>query len=197
MPTYNSQTGHHDLPVDTELPARLALLEELGLNDRRPMAEMDALADRFAIATSDLKGGQVFTGIINIITHDQFFAGLSTPRAAGGHSTGEASAAHTERTMSRSEGWCVYTLDRRLAFTLDDVRDWPRSVGNGAMHKLGVKTYLGAPMIHPSTGISLGTACVIGRQVTKWDTKAVDLSKLIAAEAVGQLMSLSARRALI
>ncbi|MGW0538290.1 GAF domain-containing protein [Streptomyces sp. NPDC003032] len=197
MPTYNNATGRHDAPIDRELPKRLALLEELGLNDPRPMQELDALASRFAEAASALTGGLELNGIVNIITHDQFFAGLSTPRAAGGHSTGRACAPHTERTMSRTEGWCVYTLDRRKAFPLNNVLDYPRSAGNGAMHKLGVKTYLGAPMIHRPTGISLGTACVIGRQETQWDREAVDLSKRFAEEAVALLAPHTSRGTLI
>ncbi|MEV7198048.1 GAF domain-containing protein [Streptomyces sp. NPDC093510] len=197
MPTYNNATGRHRPPVDTDLEARLALLKDLGVDARRPIAELDALAARFADSASAHSGGQPLIGIVNIITHDQYFAGLSTPRTAGGHSSGQTTAASTERTMSRNEGWCVFTVDRRKAFPLDNVLDYPRSAGNPAIYKLRVRTYLGAPMIHPATGIILGTACVIGRQVTAWDSEAVDLSKHYAEEAVELLTSDAVRRALL
>ncbi|MGV2917204.1 GAF domain-containing protein [Streptomyces alfalfae] len=194
MTTYNNATGRHDAPLDPELPNRLGLLEALGLSELRPMQELDELATRFAKDASALTGGQELTGIVNIITRVQFFAGLSTPRAARGHSTGQAGAPDTQRTMSRTEGWCVFTLDRRKAFPLNNVLDYPRSAGNGAMHKLGVKTYLGAPMIHQPTGIILGATCVIGRQETQWDREAVDLSKNYAQEAVALLVEHAPRK---
>ncbi|MFF5538510.1 GAF domain-containing protein [Streptomyces cinerochromogenes] len=153
------------------------------MDQQRPIAALDALADRLADALSERTGQPMFRGIVNIVTHEQFFAGLSKPRA-GGQSTSHAPASVAERIMSLTEGWCVYTMARRKAFPLNNVLDYPRSAGNGAMHRLGVKTYLGAPMIHPRTGIQLGTVCGVGTETTQWRREDVELIKQFATEGV-------------
>jgi hypothetical protein len=183
MPTFNPGSSRHDLPVDHELADRLALLMQWGVDHQQPLAELDALATRLAEALGDRAPRRAFRGIVNLMTGDQYFAGLSSP-PPGGQSTGQGSAHLAERTMPRTEGWCVYTLARRRAFPLRDVRDYPRSAGNGAMHRLGVRTYLGAPMIDPATGTSLGTVCTVGTEQTDWTRADVELSKTFAAEAV-------------
>lgn len=190
MPTFNADTSRHDLPVDDELARRLQLLKELGLDQQHPIPELDAFADRVADAISERTGQNSFRGIVNILSHDQFFVGLSQPRN-GGQSTSQAPASVAERIMPRTEGWCVYTLARRKAFPLGNVMDYPRSAGNGAMHRLGVQTYLGAPMIHRATDISLGTVCAVGTETTQWQRADVAVIKQFAQEAIDLIEQLT------
>jgi GAF domain-containing protein len=189
MTTFNSDTSRHGLPEDHELPRRLQLLKELGLDQQQPIPELDALADRVADAFIERTGQLSFRGIVNIVARDQFFVGLSRPRT-GGHSTSQAPAPVADRMMPRTEGWCVYTLARRTAFPLNNVLDYPRSAGNGAMHRLGVKTYLGAPLIHAATGTSLGTVCGVGTLTTQWTLEDVELMKELAQEGTGLIEQL-------
>lgn len=190
MPTFNTETSRHDLPADHELSRRLQLLKELGLDQQHPIPELDALADQVADAVGERTGQLSFRGIVNLVAHDQFFVGLSRPRS-GGQSTSQTPASVADRVMPRTEGWCVYTLDRRKAFPLNNVLDYPRSAGNGAMHRLGVKTYLGAPMIHAATGISLGTVCAVGTETTQWQRDDVTLIKQFAQEAIDLIEQLT------
>jgi GAF domain-containing protein len=183
MTTFNRETSRHGLPEDHELPRRLQLLQELGLDQQRPIPELDELADRVADAFIERTGQPSFRGIVNIVGRENFFVGLSRPR--GGHSTSQAPVPVADRIMPRSEGWCVYTLARRTAFPLNNVLDYPRSAGNGAMHRLRVKTYLGAPIIHAATGISLGTVCGVGTLTTQWTLADVELMKEFAQEGGG------------
>ncbi|MEU5083032.1 MULTISPECIES: GAF domain-containing protein [Streptomyces] len=184
MTTFNSETSRHGLPEDHELPRRLELLAELGLDQQRPIPELDALADRVADAFIERTGQPSFRGIVNIVAHEQFFVGLSRPRS-GGHSTSQDPDPVADRIMPRTEGWCVFTLARRTAFPLNNVLDYPRSAGNGAMHRFRVKTYLGAPIIHAATGICLGTICGVGTLTTQWTLADVERMKEFAQEAGG------------
>ncbi|MFF7097791.1 GAF domain-containing protein [Streptomyces rubradiris] len=185
MTTFNSQTSRHGLPEDPDLPRRMELLAELGLDQQRPIPELDALGDRVADAFIERTGQPAFRGIVNIIGRDQFFVGLSRPRTTS--HTSQAPAPVAERIMPRTEGWCVFTLARRKAFPLNNVLDYPRSAGNGAMHRLRVKTYLGAPIIHAATGISLGTVCGVGTETVQWTLEDVERMKQFAGEAADQM----------
>ncbi|MFI0813942.1 GAF domain-containing protein [Streptomyces echinatus] len=190
MATFNTETSRHGLPEDHELPHRLQLLRELGLDQQRPIPELDAFSDQVADAFSERTGQRSFRGIVNIVAREQFFVGLSRPQT-GGHSTSQAPASASDRIMPRTEGWCVYTLARRTAFPLNNVLDYPRSAGNGAMHRLGVRTYLGAPLIHAETGISLGTVCGVGTETTQWKRDDVALIKQFAQEAIDLIEQLT------
>ncbi|MEE4495089.1 MULTISPECIES: GAF domain-containing protein [unclassified Streptomyces] len=188
MPTFNAESGRHDPLVDHELDARLELLHRLGLDLKRPIPGLDALADSLAEDSGRLTGhpdgADGYFSMVNIITRDQHFVGLHVPSPTRGQSQTSAPPASADsRSMPLNEGWCVYTLDRRKALPLPNVLDYPRWAGNPAINKLGVESYLGAPLVHKGTGITLGTVCVVGREETQWGLKGVELVKSYAERA--------------
>ncbi|MGW0883254.1 GAF domain-containing protein [Streptomyces sp. NPDC002671] len=184
MPTFNPTSGLHDTPTDPELAQRKLLLPHLGLGEDRPIPELDALARRLAEATSELVGHQEIGTMVNIIQDDQYFVGLYLPPATSGASQASTPPTTNLRTMPLSEGWCVHTLQRRSSLPLDNVLDMPRWSGNTAISKLRVKSYLGTPLIHRPTGISLGTICAVSTVENKWGRAGVDLIKGFGEETL-------------
>jgi GAF domain-containing protein len=61
------------------------------------------------------------------------------------------------------------------------VCDYPRFAGNPVVDKLGIRTYVGAPLID-RTGTVLGTICVIDREPRPWGHAGLDLIKERAAD---------------
>ena len=90
--------------------------------------------------------------MVNFIDENrQFFAGLHTP--AGTHSGSDLGAAaasggaEVSRFMARDHGYCPHVVVRRKALVLDDVCDYPRFAGNPVVDEIGIRSYLGAPLI--------------------------------------------------
>ncbi|MGW2695664.1 GAF domain-containing protein [Streptomyces sp. NPDC001296] len=177
MPTFNPTSGLHDTPADPDLEQRKALLPHLGLAEDRPIPVLDDLARKLAEAVSELVGHQELGAMVNIIQDDQYFAGLYLPTATGGASQASPPPTTSLRRMPLSEGWCVHTLQRRKPLPLDNVLDMPRWSGNTAISRLRVKSYLGTPLIHRATGISLGTMCAISTVENNWGRAGVNLMK--------------------
>ncbi|MEU6813987.1 GAF domain-containing protein [Streptomyces sp. NPDC046860] len=182
MPTFNPASGLHDGPEDPDLARRKKLLPHLGLAEDRPVPQFDDLARRLAAAASKLVGHQHLGTMVNIIQDDQYFAGLYLP--AGGASQADTPATTSMRRMPLSEGWCVHTLHRRRALPLNDVHAMPRWSGNTAISRLRVQSYLGVPLIHPSTGVALGTVCAISTVQNNWGHAGVDLIKDFGKQAL-------------
>ncbi|MFD8569448.1 GAF domain-containing protein [Streptomyces sp. NPDC057694] len=176
-------------PVDKEGPQRAGRLLRLGLG-RRPEAAFDLFADRLA----DVTGAPC--AMVNFIDeHRQFFAGLHTP--AGGHRGGHrrtrpraAADAVADsaigRSMARDHGYCPHVVARRRALVLDDVRDYPRFAGNPVVDEIGIRSYLGAPLLDDRTGLALGTVCVVDTAPRAWGRSGLATIK----EMAGELMDL-------
>lgn len=168
-------------PEDKDAPARVRRLRRLGLGERAEPA-FDAFAHRLAEVAAAPYSKVTFIG-----EEQQFFAGLHTPdragRAAGDTATGEAGAG---RRMGREYGFCPHVVVRRKALVLEDVRDYPRFAGNPLVDEIGVRSYLGAPLID-STGIALGTICVEDVEPRPWGKAGLETIKSMAAELAGQL----------
>ncbi|MEU0722814.1 GAF domain-containing protein [Streptomyces sp. NPDC006140] len=198
MPTFDNDSGRHDLvPADRELHTRMGLLPVLNLVDDQPVAQLDALASALAAEAADLvRNPAGFHSMVNIMKNGyQYFAGMYVPVGRGG---GESQAAATEippvqRFMPRNEGWCVHTLDRRKVLPLEDIYDYPRWSGNGAVAKLGARTYLGGPLIHQSTDTGIGTICLVGDRVTAWGRSGVSLLKHYQQQTLTLIDELSAQ----
>jgi GAF domain-containing protein len=60
---------------------------------------------------------------------------------------------------------------RRKALVLDDVCDYPRFAGNPVVDKIGIRSYLGAPLLDDRTGTALGTVCVVATEPRPWVVK--------------------------
>ncbi|CAM5291984.1 GAF domain-containing protein OS=Streptomyces alboniger OX=132473 GN=CP975_31330 PE=4 SV=1 [Streptomyces alboniger] len=156
-------------PVDKEAPARVRRLRALGIGGR-PEPALDAFAGRLA----ELTGAPY--AMVNFIDEErQFFAGL---HAAGGGSVG--------RYMDRDHGYCPHVVVRRKALVLEDVRDFPRFAGNPVVDEIGIRSYLGAPLVD-RTGMALGTVCVVDVEPRRWGRAGLDTIKAMAAELVGQI----------
>ncbi|MYW62872.1 GAF domain-containing protein [Streptomyces sp. SID8379] len=177
-------------PVDKEGPDRARRLRRLDLG-QRPEPAFDMFADRLADVT-----GAPYAMVNFIDENRQFFAGLHTPD--GGHRGGELSAAAAEsvadssvsRYMARDHGYCPHVVVRRKALVLEDVCDYPRFAGNPVVDEIGIRSYLGAPLIDDRTGLALGTVCVVDTEPRPWGRSGLATIKAMA----GELMDLVRRR---
>ncbi|QIP83466.1 GAF domain-containing protein [Streptomyces sp. Tu 2975] len=169
-------------PVDREAPARVRRLRQLGFGERP-----DAAFDDFARRLAEVAGAPY--SMVNFIDeHRQFFAGLHTP--SGTHSGGEAGSAAggaaVSRFMARDHGYCPHVVVRRKALVLEDVCDYPRFAGNPVVDEIGIRSYLGAPLID-RTGIALGTVCVVDTEPRPWGRAGLETIKSLAADLVEQI----------
>lgn len=172
-------------PEDKDAPARVRRLRGLGLGER-PEPALDAFADRLAEVAA------VPYSMVNFIDEErQFFAGLHTPDGTGeGLRPVTVPADGPEygvgRHMAREYGFCPHVVVRRRALVLEDVRDYPRFAGNPLVDEIGVRSYLGAPLID-RTGIALGTVCVVAMEPRPWGKAGLETIKALAAELVEQI----------
>ncbi|MDQ0792634.1 GAF domain-containing protein [Streptomyces sp. B1I3] len=174
-------------PVDREGARRGSRLRRLGLGERADFSfdSFDAFADRVAEVTAT-----PFSMVNFIDENRQFFAGLHTPAGIRtGADLGAAAAAGSSRSirrLARDHGYCPHVLVRRKALVLEDVCDYPRFAGNPVVDGIGIRSYLGAPLID-RTGIALGTVCAVDTVPRPWGRAGLDTIKLLAGELVGHL----------
>lgn len=175
--------GHLFTPVDEEAPRRVTRLRELGLGER-PEPEFDDFARNLA---TDSKAP---LAMVNFIDEDrQYFAGLYAPSLVQVSPGTPVPADDPARVMRRDQGWCPHVVVRRLPLVLDDVCDYPRFAGNPVVDEVGIRSYIGAPLID-RTGTALGTICIVDREPRPWGRPGLDFIKARAAE----LMELIHRR---
>jgi GAF domain-containing protein len=177
-------SGHLLIPVDNEAPRRVKRLRELGLGDV-PDPEFDEFARILATST-----GAPFA-MVNFIDEDrQYFAGLYSPAQAtptsGELLTHSLPAEDPGRVMARDHGWCPHVVVRRLPLVLDDVCDYPRFAGNPVVDEIGIRSYLGAPLID-RTGTALGTICIVDLEPRPWGRAGLEFIKAKAADMVERI----------
>jgi len=173
-------------PADRDGPARAERLRRLDLGERPDASfdDFDAFADKVAEVTAS-----PFSMVNFIDRNRQFFAGLHTPAGnRGGQDLGAAAASGNRgaRYMARDHGYCPHVVVRRKALVLDDVCDYPRFAGNPVVDEIGVRSYLGAPLID-RTGIALGTVCAVDTVPRPWGRAGLDTIKSLAQELVLQI----------
>lgn len=173
-------------PVDRDGPVRVARLRRLGLGERTDMSfeDFDAFADRVAEMTAT-----PFSMVNFIDENRQFFAGLHTPAGTRrGSDLGAAAAGSggSGRHLARDHGYCPHVLVRRKALVLEDVCDYPRFAGNAVVDDIGIRSYLGAPLID-RTGVALGTVCAVDTVPRPWGRAGLDTIKLLARELIGEI----------
>ncbi|MFC1414013.1 GAF domain-containing protein [Streptacidiphilus sp. N1-12] len=172
------------IPLDHEAPERVTRLRQLGLGEN-PDPEFDAFASELARIT-----GAPYAMVNFIDEERQYFAGLHTPSGAvGGADPGAAAAAATAepgRVMDRDHGYCPHVVVRRKALVLEDVCDYPRFAGNPVVDEIGIRSYLGAPLID-RTGTALGTICVVDIEPRPWGRPGLETIKSMAAELVERI----------
>ncbi|MEV6550470.1 GAF domain-containing protein [Streptomyces sp. NPDC051597] len=176
-------TGHLLLtPVDREAPVRVQRLRQLGIGEH-----VDPAFDEFAHKLAEVTGAPY--SMVNFIDeHQQFFAGLHTPEGAhaGTDLNAVAAAGGVSRFMARDHGYCPHVVVRRKALVLEDVCDYPRFAGNPVVDEIGIRSYLGAPLID-RTGIALGTICVVDTEPRPWGRAGLETIKSMAAELIEQI----------
>ncbi|WAL65987.1 GAF domain-containing protein [Amycolatopsis cynarae] len=167
-------------PHDPEVGQRMARLRALGLGDR-PDAQFDEFAARLARIT-----GAPYAMVNFIGDREQYFAGLYTPSNGAAGATLEAiqASAHNDpgREMDLDHGFCPHVVVRRKALVLDDVCEYPRFAGNPVVDKIGIRSYLGAPLIDDRTGTALGTVCVVATEPRPWGRQGLETIKAMAGE---------------
>jgi GAF domain-containing protein len=178
--------GHQLLtPVDEEAPQRVMRLHELGLGEG-PDPEFDEFARKLAQTT-----GAPYAMVNFISETRQYFAGLYTPSGSqtGSDLDSAAAAAATAepgREMDRDHGYCPHVVVRRKALVLEDVCDYPRFAGNPVVDEIGIRSYMGAPLID-HTGTALGTICVVDVEPRPWGRPGLETIKSMAAELMERI----------
>ncbi|MCB5906089.1 GAF domain-containing protein [Streptomyces pinistramenti] len=169
-------------PEDEEAPARVARLQALGIG-QSPLPAFDDFARKLARTT------RAPYSMVNFIDErQQYFAGLYTPSDDQAPiELGPAPAsAQPGRVMARDHGYCPHVVVRRKALVLEDVCDYPRFAGNPVVDEIGIRSYLGAPLID-RTGMALGTVCVVDLEPRPWGRAGLETIKAMAAELVEQI----------
>ncbi|MFB6817892.1 GAF domain-containing protein [Streptomyces sp. NPDC056347] len=170
-------------PVDRDAGVRTRRLRTLGLGERADASfdNFDAFADRVAELT-----GVPFSMVNFIDGNRQFFAGLHTPAGTRkGSDLGIAAACSSRsgRYVAMDRGYCPHVVVRRKALVLEDVCDYPRFAGNPVVDEIGIRSYLGAPLID-RTGVALGAVCAVDTVPRPWGRKGLDTIKSLALELV-------------
>jgi len=169
-------------PEDREAPNRVVRLRELGIGEA-PVPEFDDFARSLARITA------APYAMVNFIDENrQYFAGLYAPAADQAVELDPAAAAGTSvgRVMARDHGYCPHVIVRRKALVLEDVCDYPRFAGNPVVDEIGIRSYLGAPLID-RTGVALGTVCVVDQEPRPWGRQGLETIKSMAADLVEQI----------
>lgn len=186
MTTFDPDTARHLLtPQDQELAQRRQRLHQLGLGDH-PDPEFDAFAARLAEGAAGLAqlGGTPYA-MVNLITDHQYFTGLYAPPAdwADPSTAEQPGKPEVSRIMDRDHGYCPHVVGRRTALVLPDVCAYPRFAGNPVVDQIGIRTYMGAPLIDPVTDVTLGTVCVVDTEPRPWGRQAQEGLEFIKTQA--------------
>lgn len=171
-------------PAPDEPSLRVARQRELGLAPV-PDARFDEFARRIVESTGAL------AAMVNLVGDErQYFAGLAVNNGAGPGDP--AFLADPGREMDLEHGFCPHVVTRRKALVLDDVFAYPRFAGNPVVDELGVRSYLGAPLIDED-GTVLGTVCAVdpaprtGAEHDGWGQRSLETIKGVAVEVVAEI----------
>lgn len=170
-------------PDDNDAPHRVVRLRELGIGEA-PVPEFDEFARKLARVT-----GAPYAMVNFIDENRQFFGGLYTPAVDQALELGrpaDPEAGGVGRVMARDHGYCPHVVVRRKALVLEDVCDYPRFAGNPVVDEIGIRSYLGAPLID-RTGMALGTVCVVDQEPRPWGRQGLETIKTMAADLVDQI----------
>ncbi|MFM9695591.1 GAF domain-containing protein [Streptomyces europaeiscabiei] len=176
-------------PEDPAGPQRAARLAQLGLANT-PRAEFDAFARRLAL---ELDAPYAMVNFVD--DRRQFFAGLYTPEAGPVNiAQGQAAETSMSREMRLDHGFCPHTVKRTAALVLDDVCDYPRFAGNPVVDEIGIRSYMGAPLVDTLAGMNLGTICVVDTDSRTWGRQRLEIIKHMAQEMSDQIQAMASGR---
>ncbi|MGP4010666.1 GAF domain-containing protein [Streptomyces sp. 4N124] len=187
-PTQFDPTSHLLLtPEDRDAPARVARLRELGIGDT-PIPEFDEFARNLAQVT-----GAPFSMVNFIDENRQYFAGLYAAGKPGVQLEAAPQEQQVGRTMTRDQGYCPHVVVRKKALVLEDVCDYPRFAGNRVVDEIGIRSYMGAPLIDWKTGMALGTICVVDTDTHPWGREGLATIKSLAQQLVERIHAMELR----
>ncbi|GAA3770058.1 GAF domain-containing protein [Streptomyces chiangmaiensis] len=173
-------------PEDLDAPARIERLRAIGVGNA-PVAEFDAVARDLARTL-----GTPYAMVNFIGPEQQYFAGLFTPADGQGVELGPQQK-DNDRVMARDHGWCPHVVVRRKALVLEDVFAYRKFAGNPVIDELGIRAYIGAPLIDWNTGMALGTVCAIAPEPTPWGRDGLETIKGFAQGMVDRLREIEER----
>ncbi|MEO3749318.1 GAF domain-containing protein [Streptomyces sp. B6B3] len=152
-------------------------LQVLGLNEPEPEAKFDRVA-RLAGTLA-----QAPLAMVNFINDErQMFRGMYSPPTDpdDGEPGADRSIAFDlsdmpdlPREAPSDYGFCPHVVAQGSPLALDDVFDYPRFKGNPLVNEMGVRAYLGTPLVD-HTGMILGTVCVADVRPRQWGTQHVE-----------------------
>ncbi|MEU6858449.1 GAF domain-containing protein [Glycomyces sp. NPDC046736] len=157
-----------DDPDGSRRAARLAALGALPEAD----PEYDDIAEQILQVTGATWAGVNFVGE----NQDQFFPGIAGP----GTRSVDGADPEIGREMPGDHGYCVYVVAREKAMALNNVMDYARFAGNPVVDALGIRAYIGAPLVD-TEGATVGTVWAIDNKTHHWGQPDVDAMKEIAA----------------
>lgn len=143
-------------------------LQILGLNTVDAEATFDRVARLAATFT------QSPLAMVNFINDErQMFRGMYVPSNPDDQPGPEAGGivfdlSSVAREAPGDYGFCPHVVAQGSQLALDDVFDYPRFKGNPLVNDMGVRSYLGTPLID-NTGMILGTVCVADVKPRSWD----------------------------
>ncbi|MFL6116630.1 MAG: GAF domain-containing protein [Catenulispora sp.] len=138
-------------PAPSDTAARTARQRELGL-----ASVPDSVFDEVARKAAESTGATA--AMVNLVgERGQYFVGLYGKEPAAGDA---AFLGDPGRFMDMDQGFCVHVVGRKAALTLDDVFEFSRFRGNPVVDELGVRSYIGVPLIDDD-GTVIGTVCAI------------------------------------
>ncbi|WP_030144627.1 GAF domain-containing protein [Glycomyces sp. NRRL B-16210] len=164
-------------PEDPDGSKRAARLAKLGA-----VAQADPEYDDVARQILTLTGA-TWAGVNFVGEHQhQFFPGIAGP----GTQSVDGADPEIGREMPGDHGYCVYVVAREKAMALNNVMDYARFAGNPVVDALGIRAYIGAPLVDEE-GATIGTVWAIDDKTHQWGTVDVDAMKEVAAKVMGRI----------
>lgn len=156
---------------------RAERLRHLGLDD----PSSDEAFERFARLAASLT--QAPLAMVNFVSDElQMFRGLFAP--SGKPKDGIVfDMPDLDRTMPLHYGFCPHVVANRSSLALHDLFAYPRFRGNPVIDEIGVRAYIGAPLVD-DTDTVIGTVCALDlqpREEQSWRERRQDMQHLADA----------------
>jgi diguanylate cyclase (GGDEF)-like protein len=159
-------------PRPSQDPARLKAIKETGLvNDAPPDDELQKLCGEVARALG------ASTALVSFVLEDrQWFKAYS----------GLDGKLAEERSTPISQAFCKHAVDAGAPFLVPDARVNPVFADNELVTSGVVRGYAGVPLV-TSSGLTLGTLCVLDRKPLEVDVGGIDTLRTLARQIAGEL----------
>jgi hypothetical protein len=180
---FNTPALRLGLPAPSDAAARVARQRELGM-----AATADSVFDQVARRAAEATGASA--AMVNMVGEDgQYAVGMYGREPASGEAT---FLGDPGRYGTMDYGFCVHVVGRKAALTLDDVFDFSRFRGNPIVDEIGVRSYIGVPLIDDD-GTVIGTVCAIDpvprseADGTSWGNQGLQVLKAARDEVLAEI----------